>query len=734
MDDRANLYRLGISLVIAAATVAVFRDVVHYGFMFMDDYGYVLHNHAVNRGITPRGVAWAFTQYYMCNWHPLTWLSHMLDVELFGMKPGMFHLVNLVLHVLNAVLLFCVLEKMTGALWRSAVVAALFAVHPMHVESVVWISERKDVLSALFWFLTLFAYVRYAHARSLKWYGLVLVFFTLGLLAKPMLVTLPFVLLLLDLWPLNRLGVLTRPDPNRGAEAKPGGQGALGKALVPLVFEKIPLFALVVISGGITFVAQQTWGATASAYMIPFSMRVLNALTSYCAYVWKMVWPFGLAIFYPYPASFQALNVTLCVVFLVVMTAGCLVLIRKFPYLATGWLWYLGTLVPVIGIVQVGGQSMADRYSYIPYVGLFILVVWGAAGLLEKVRHATIISWALALAVFAVLVPAARVQVGHWKDDETLVRHAISVTRNNYMAHTQLGTMLLMKRDPDGAIREFETALQTKLISEAYEGLGRAHEMKNDMKRAADYYAQGLQINPRNISLLLGMGTLLARSGDLEGAIGRFSEVIRIDPGDIDATFSLGKAHLQAGRTREAVSFFNRVLQLDPQHAPARSYLEKATQASKGYSDAEEALQTRLKSAPQDVALHVKLGDVYRRARRYDEALASYREALSLQKGNVQALYGMALVHSQRNDYPEAVAAMQEIIRLEPGKPDHSYNLACLFARQGRTEESLTWLKKAIEQGFKDIDLIGRDPDLATVRNTPYVKGLLEKHAAGKPS
>ena len=423
--------RRAVTVLLVVATLAVYAQVIRHDFVNFDDDKYVYENSHVRSGLTWKGIAWAFTTTVGGNWHPLTWLSHMLDCELFGLNAGYHHLVNVLLHILNSFLLLLVLEKMTGAFWRSATVAALFALHPLHVESVAWVAERKDVLSTLFFMLILWAYVPYAERPSRKRYGLICAFLVLGLMAKPMLVTVPFVLLLLDYWPLERLQ-LDESKGSDGTRGRPGRSGGGRKqAALRLIAEKVPLLALVAVSSAVTFVAQQRVGAMSMGTSVPLSGRIANALVSYFAYIGKMFWPSHLAVFYPYRHAVPAWEWAGAALLLVGLSIIVVLAGQRRRYLSVGWFWYLGTLVPVIGLVQVGAQSMADRYTYVPLIGLFLIAVWGAADLTAVWSRGRTGLRALSGVVIVGCMVATSFQVGTWKNGLTLFGHALKVTKAN---------------------------------------------------------------------------------------------------------------------------------------------------------------------------------------------------------------------------------------------------------------------------------------------------------------
>ena len=732
-DTKINLsakyLKILICLLLTAATLTVYWQVRGFDFITLDDRQYILDNYALRHGVSLEGIRWAFSSFYEANWHPLTWISHMLDVQIFGLKPGMHHLTNVVFHILNATLLFLVLDKMTGASWRSAAVAALFAVHPLHVESVAWIAERKDVLSTFFWMLTMMSYLWYVRNRTVTRYLTLVLFFTLGLLSKPMLVTLPFVLLLFDYWPLHRLdthqaGDLNK-DPGKGTAESVGWHPRVSA----LVLEKIPLIVFAMISSGITMFAQKSWGAVSSMSGLDLGFRMANVITSYAAYLWKMIWPFNLAVFYPYPEVIHPLAVILCAIFLLSITASVLFFACELPYLVVGWLWYIGTLVPVIGIVQVGSQSMADRYTYIPLVGIFIMIVWGLSDLFKRWRQGRAALGVIITVVLVLLLATAWMQVGFWKNSETLCRHTLAVTKNNYKAHTDLGLVLIMKGDFDGAVREFHQALRIKPISEAYNGLGTAYTMKKENEAAIEYFSKGVQIDPYNMHIHNNLGLLLASMGRTDEAIGQFQELLRINPKDIQAHFNLGKALLQKGKVHESIFQFNEALRIDPHQPEVLNYLGKANAAQKEIEASISMINESLKSEPQNPALYTRLGDLHCGLGEYNEAITQYQKALSIQPKYMKAMFGLALVYSDRHESTKALDVLQNMRKLEPDNPEIYYNIACIYAKENEADKSIVWLKQAVEKGFHNYDLIRKDPDLGQIRRSPYVRELIQSHS-----
>jgi protein O-mannosyl-transferase len=566
-----------VCLLLAGATAAVYSRACENGFVNYDDDSYVERNATVQKGLTAESVRWAFTTTEMVNWHPLTWLSFELDYQVFGLKPAGFHLTNMVLHVLNTLLLFVALRALTGAVWRSAFVAALFALHPLHVESVAWVSERKDTLSTLFWMLTLVSYAFYARRPGVLRYLLVVVPFALGLLAKSMLVTLPFVLLLLDWWPLGRL----RPAP---------------VPVLRLLLEKLPLLLLAAASCAVTLVAQSQGGEANPVAELP--LRLENAAVSYVAYLGMTLWPYALYLFHPFPTQlFPPWQVAGAVAELVGLTAGCALLARRAPYLLVGWLWYLGTLVPVIGVVQViGGHGIADRYTYVPLTGLFVMAVWGAADLASRVRVPALLPAAAGVAILAVCARLTWVQIGYWHDSTTLWNQTLAIDPHNYMAHNNLGFVYHSDGKLDEAIRHYKASLEAEpTFALAHYNMGCALSEKGRTREAIWHYQQALKNNPDYTDAHNNLGALLLAQGDADGAAREFRAALKKAPNIALYHNNLGLALLQKGRLAEAAPEFEEALRLNPNYADAHNNLGQALflqgQVAPAIAHFEEALR-----------------------------------------------------------------------------------------------------------------------------------------------
>jgi len=503
-----------LSAVICAAlilvTIAAYEPLRHNGFINLDDTRYVVENNNIHGGLSYNSIIWAFKTRYAGNWHPLTWLSHMLDCQLFGLDPVRQHFSSLLLHIANTLLLFWVLAKMTADIWPSAFTAALFALHPLHVESVAWAAERKDVLSTLFWMLTVATYLRYVRRRNVTWYIVTLVLFALGLMAKSMLVTLPFVLLLLDYWPLNRLKTQGTRRKTADSVERIANRKEKSETFYTLL-EKLPLFALSAVSSVITFTVQRSSGAVKSGEIYPFGIRVSNALVSYVKYIVKIIYPVDLAVLYPHPIhSLPLWQPIASLAILIGISGGIIYTVRKQKYLFTGWLWYLGTLVPVIGLVQVGNQAMADRYTYLPSIGVFIMIAWGAAALSAKRRFGKIIFRTAAITALAILLICTRMQVKLWKNSFTLFEHTLKVTKNNYIVHNNYGIALSQAGRFDEGILQFRRSLQIDpQHANAHYNLGLALAQSGHLEEAVVHLRKSFESDSNSPSTLINLAGVL---------------------------------------------------------------------------------------------------------------------------------------------------------------------------------------------------------------------------------
>jgi protein O-mannosyl-transferase len=780
---RKALCTVLLCLFLSGATLAVFWPVLQSAFTNYDDNVYVTANPHVLGGLSWNNALWAFQAYHGNNWHPVTWLSHMLDVQLFGLRPGWHHAVNLLFHTANAVLLFLLLQRLTGAFWRSAFVAAFFALHPTHVESVAWVAERKDVLSTFFFLLTLFTYAEYAarkENRGLRmerdrdslesqvssparpgptapssilhppssttsglslWYTLSLLLFALGLMSKPMLVTLPCVLLLLDYWPLQRFSLST-----------------IHSQLSTLLLEKLPFFALAAASVILTLIAQSQQGALVDFGDSRLGLRLANALVSYVRYLGKTIWPEDLAIFYPYPPAWPLWQVVAAGGVLLLASglalwsgrtgsagipagvgptaptpAGC----RRSQwrgYVPMGWFWFVGTLVPVIGLIQVGGQSMADRYTYLPLIGLFVLIVWGAADLTASSRHnvntleryngqpapglvapqatrlCTGWPWrrlglgTAALVLLAACALLARRQALCWANSSSLFTHALAVTTNNWAAHENLGLSYLEAGRLKEAHAHLAAAVRLKPdlpISRSNLGLLLATE--GHLDEAIDEYREALRLGSPFASIHGNLANALWAKGLKDEALAEFAAAVQLEPDSPAAQYQLGTALAATGQPTQAAEHLAAVLQLQPHHTEAHYQLGLLLLKQGQPGEALPHLEAAQHQHPKDPALHCQLGLALSALNQTQEAVAHYRQALALKPDQPEALNNLAWILAAsaqptlRNG-PEAVRLAERAVQLTTNRePMLVGTLAAAYAEAGRFDEAIATAQKAIQ-------------------------------------
>jgi len=547
-----------IYLVLFVATLAVYSQVHSYAFVSFDDTGQLLGNPQVRDGLSGSGLAWAFTTGYAANWFPLNWISHMLDFQFFGLDAGWHHLTSVLIHAVSSVLLLAVLKRMTGRLWESAFVAFVFALHPLHVESVAWVSERKDVLSAFFWFLAIWLYLDFVEKRTVQRYLLMAAAFCLGLMSKQMIVTLPFTLLLLDAWPLKRTGWKR------------------------LVIEKIPLAALSIAASIIAFIVQRQGGAVRSLASIPVGLRASNALAAYALYLANFVWPTGLAFFYPYPAGWPMREVVLAGAVLAGISALALLTFRTRPYLAVGWFWYLGTLVPVIGLIQIGYQARADRYTYVPLIGISIMLAWSAADAFEKWPRAKPAIQGAAILACSAWVLITWVQTQYWRDSEALYRRAIAVTDANYLAHLSLGVDLASRGRYQEALPELDESLaENPGQPHARTSLGAVLYTLGRTKEAIAQYSEAIRLEPQDAEPHCNLGNALVDEGRIDDALRELSTAQQLKPGMPSTYYGLGRVLVTQNRLNDAAAYFSEALRINPNFVEARRELASLRRAQK---------------------------------------------------------------------------------------------------------------------------------------------------------
>jgi protein O-mannosyl-transferase len=635
-----------IYLLLAGISLAVFGQTIRHDFVNFDDDLYVYNTPAIQAGLTIKGVALAFISPHAGNWHPLTTVSHMLDCQLYGLNAGGHHATNIILHTIAVLLLFGLLHQMTGAVWKSAIVAALFAVHPLHVESVAWVSERKDVLSAVFFFLMLDAYGRYARAASITRYMVVALLFAAGLMAKPMLVSAPIVLLLLDYWPLRRFEQSFSTSEKAGI-SKAGNQR---RVIRLLLLEKIPLFTLSAVACVITFVLQKR--AAGAIPPLPFLWRLQNAFAGYVIYAWKTLWPTDLAVFYPHPNDTLAIwELIFAILLLLVITAAAIVFRSQRPYLLTGWFWYLVMLVPVIGLVQVGEQGHADRYTYLPHIGLFMVVVWFAADVATVRRSKTrlAVTTAVAALVILALVWTAFIQTSYWRNSETLWTHALAVTADNDVAHNNLGYLCIDRDELDKAISHFESAARIRSGKrDAHYDLGSAFVQMNladalarkgRPDEAMVHYEEAIRLQPNYADAYYNRGNVLFAEGRIDKAVEDWEKTLQIQPSYADAYTGLGNALLRKGLLREAIANYEKALALAPEDPHSRINIAwvLATSSDASIRDGAKAVEFAQKavelSNTEDPKFLRALAAAYAEAGRFSEAIEATQRGMEIATG-----------------------------------------------------------------------------------------------------
>jgi tetratricopeptide (TPR) repeat protein len=651
-SKRRNLSWL-ISIGLALVTLAVFAPATRFQFTTYDDPDFVTANPVVQAGFTKEGFEWVWRSEVARNWHPVTMLSHMLDCQLFGVKPWWPHLVNILLHAANAVLLFHLLRRMTGALWRSAFVAALFALHPLHVESVAWIAERKDVLSTLFWFLATLAYVRYAENAKPKFYALALSLFAIGLMCKPMLVTFPFALLLLDYWPLRRR-----------------------KSISFLLLEKVPFILLSAVLCVVTYSIQQHGGSVQTVNNLPMGFRVGNAFVSYARYIGKMFWPTNLAALYLRSGDWTQLEVGLAIVFLLVVSAIALWQWRARPWLTVGWFWYVGTLVPVIGIVQAGMQTMADRYTYVPLIGLFVIVSWGGWELANAAK-ASKLAPAVAVAALAACVLVTCHQLSFWRDSETLFTRMIDVTPNNYMAHYNLGNFYSREGNTNAATTNYEAALMEEPnYADAHNNLGGILLDEKRYDEALRHYRAALRTNPGylyyfNLANALADAASARRdSNQFAEAVATYRQALQLNPTSSDAHHNLGLTWQAQGSNREAIVEFAEAARSDPKFFDSLSAIAMNCAMQNRMPEAEMAFREIVRLRPNDSTAFGNLGNSLAAQNKLEESIPFYLTALKLNPNDSQTEFNLGLTYAREGKRAEAEAHYNQALRINPNYAD----------------------------------------------------------------
>jgi protein O-mannosyl-transferase len=671
---------LWILPALIAINLFIYIHVRRHEFTHWDDPLYVSQNFEVSHGLTWEGVRWAFTTGNQANWHPLTWLSHMLDVQLFGMAPGAHHLINVLFHIVNTLLLFWILFRMTAAIGQSAFVAGLFAAHPLHVESVAWIAERKDVLCTFFLLLAIWAYIAYVRTATAYRYLLVAALFALALMAKPMAITLPFILILLDIWPLGRL------HPGSGQ----------WPACLRLIREKALFIILAIASSIVTILVQWHGGSVVKMNAYPLSDRAANALASYVAYLENMVWPAGLSAFYPY-GSLPALWIIGCFLALAGASAMAVWFAGRHPFFLVGWMWYLGTLVPVIGLIQVGSQAKADRYTYLPLIGIFIVIVWGIPKMLGRLQNFKI---PLAIAggvLICVLAVAARSQAGYWVNGVTLWDHAVKLYPGSYLAHLNLGNEFYNRGEDAKAMQHFGEALRLSPNSaEAHNAIGVALSKQGRATEASEHFSLALRMKPNYADAHRNLGARLADQGKTDEAMSHLTADLSMNANDPMAHYEMGVVLFKQGKNDEAIAHFSEALRLKPGIADAYNWLGNALSSQGKQDEAIAQYKEAIRIKPDFADAHNNWGTALAIQGKFDEAINQYKEALRAKPDKAEAHNGLANALSSQGKLDEAAVHYKEAFRIAPNYAEAHHNFGVSLASQGKLDEAMAQYKEAL--------------------------------------
>ncbi len=676
MQKKANII---VIIILITGTLAVFWQVTGYNFINYDDIFYIIKNPYVREGISLESVKWAFTSLQSLHWHPLTWLSHMLDVQLFGLNAKAHHSMNLLFHIFNTLLMFIVFRSMTGSVYKSGLIAALFAVHPLHVETVAWVSDRKDLVCAFFWLLTMAAYIWYTRQPGPVRYIVVALLFILGLMAKPMLVTLPIVLLLIDFWPLRRMDMKNGSVPEEGGKVKNRIEQF---SAFRLVSEKILLMVPALMSAGVTVFALKSGHMGELTDYIPRENRITAALFASVFYIWKMVWPWGLATPYPPVAVLPVLQTAgiglliFCVTLLIFWYG------RKRPFLITGWLWYVIAILPVSGLT--GPVMMANRYTYIPLTGLFIIIVWGGLSLVSDKRFGKTVFITAAGIMIAVLMICSWFQVRVWKSGIDLFSYAIRVTENNSFAHTALGSSLYIAKRDHEALEHFNRALAIRPTHyEALNGLGLVLVRLGRAEEAVECYRKALKIRPGFARAHKNMGLALIKLGKYELAEKKIKTAIKIAPHFARAYSGLGKAYHHQGRTKEAIAACRKAIDIMPD-ANGYNSLGIILDKNKRWEEAGIAYNKAIELHPEYEVAHYNLGNIMIRQGNIEEAVKHYKRAISINPNNASAYYNMGIAFKKKGRDTEAIEYLSQAVKLNPTSQKASKALARLLKKTGQ--------------------------------------------------
>jgi len=678
LHSREPLVVVAICAALVVSVWIAFGQATHYGFVNFDDDVYVYKNAHVTGGISRSNAHWAFTHVHSSNWHPITWFSHMLDCQFYGLNAGGHHFTNILIHALTCVFLFLLLRRITGFLWRSAFVTAVFAIHPLRVESVVWVAERKDVLSGLFFVLTLAVYVWYAR-RAWSWhrYLAVMLTFSLALMCKPMVVTLPFVLLLVDYWPLNRFAVSEHHSiPWR------------------CLFDKVLLLALSAAMCAITILAQHD-----AVSPLPLSLRLYNAAVSSVVYLRQMFFPSGLVVLYPFPEhGLPRPEILLACFLLLAISATAFLTRRKYPWLLFGWLWYLGMLVPVIGILQVGAQAHADRYTYLPQIGLGIALVWSAAEIVARSRQRQMVLSGASAAIVIALTVCAHKQTAYWQNSRALWTRALTFTSENIVAQNNLGNALLDEGKVEEAITHFRGARRIKPEdAKAAFNLGNALIEKGELTEGIANLSQALQLNPDYAEAHINLGGALLKTGKMDDAAEHFQKALQLEPAQPSAWNDLGYARLQQGAPEKALACFQKASQLDPTQPVTLDNIANALMQQGTVDGAIGYYEKALQLKPEFAEAEYNLGTALVQKNDLEDAIVHFQKALHLKPDYANAAYNIGIARFHQDNAGEAITFFQKAIQINPDYAEAHYNLGNALIRKGKIEDGITQFRKALQ-------------------------------------
>jgi len=685
--------KTAICIFLAVATFSVYLQVKDHEFINFDDNVLVTESSLVQAGLTNENIIRVFTTTHFGGWLPIKSISYMLDYQLYGLNPKGYLLTNVFFHIANSLLLFLVLCRMTGAIWQSAFVAAMFALHPLNVESVAWVAERKNVLSNFFLLLTIWAYIHYAAKPTVKRYGLVFLLFAFGLMSKPMLVTLPFVLLLLDYWPLERFKLGRRERDSKIAQKDKHFNGE--KNISKLVLEKFPLLILSALCSIMTLILFEK--ATEPVAQDPVSMLTIltNVMISYFEYLWKMLWPKGLAILYAHPGNTLAVwKGVLCGIALLVITTISIKLIRKAPYFVVGWFWYLGTLIPVIGFITLGPHLIADRYAYLPLIGIFVIIAWGVPELLKEWHYRKNVLKASAGILILTLMLITWIQVSHWKSSITVFKHAIKVTDKKYpnfsVVHNNLGVALFADGKNEEAISHYKMAIKLKPdYAAAHNNLGNALFDKGKIEEAIYHYKMTIELKPDFAAAYNNLGIVLVAEQKKEEAVSHYKTAIRLRPGYTEAHYHLGNALFSMNETEEAIYHYKMAIELTPDFAEAHNNLGNALTTDRKIEEAISHYKMAIELKPDYTAAHYHLGNALSADRKTEEAIYHYEMVIELKPDFAEGHYHLGNALSAERKIEEAIYHYKMAIELKPDYTAAHYHLGNTLVQTGEIKEAV---------------------------------------------